>query len=86
MKRKDNINPPKIFNTTVIASSKNDLDGISKNSKIFIINMLKEIFKRGHKQLNEMRKPIQDIKEELTETKILIKIQTKMLEMKNTVS
>jgi hypothetical protein len=33
-----------------------------------------------------MRKPIQDIKEELTETKILIKIQTKMLEMKNTVS
>jgi hypothetical protein len=49
VKRKDNINPPKIFNTTVIASSKNDLDGISKNSKIFIINMLKEIFKRKRK-------------------------------------
>ena len=41
---------------------------------------------KEYKQLNEMRKPIQDIKEELTETKILIKIQTKMLEMKNTVS
>lgn len=59
--------------------------------------MLKSIFKRkkinfrmnskGHKQLDEVKKSIKAIKEEFNkESKNLMKIQTEILEIKNTAS